>query len=158
MSEAWHRSIWLQGRGTPRWYSCCCAKELSFTGKLKHMCVLRKHALYHHLRTALQWLQFTGYKPVYSFYTCHHLLLAEHVLFTVITRAGLVCTTLHLQDTHKVWTFSCQPIPNYWIKQMRMGYELLLFHYFSTIQIHNKFYTYLCWQLWDNRLVFAVRE
>lgn len=38
MSGVWHRFIWLQEGGTPRWYSCCCVKELSFTGKCKHVC------------------------------------------------------------------------------------------------------------------------
>lgn len=67
------------------------------------------------------YLQYTKLYTV--FYTCHQFMLVEHVFFTVITGAGLVCTTPHTQDTHKLWTFSCQPIPSYWIKQMRMGYE-----------------------------------
>lgn len=62
MSGAWHHSIWLQKRGTPKLCSCCCAKELCFTGKLKYMSMTRvqtsKNMTMHWtmLCVVLQWL------------------------------------------------------------------------------------------------------
>lgn len=92
-SEAWHRFIWPPKRATPRWCSCCCAKELSFTGKVKDVHAQKISYL------GMQWSPI-GY--------C--------VFFAVITGVGLVCTTLPMKDTPKLWRFSCQPIPSYWIK------------------------------------------
>lgn len=51
MRGAWHHFIWLQEAGTPRWYSCCCAKEHFFTGKKSaYRYRNKKHGLlYYHL-------------------------------------------------------------------------------------------------------------
>lgn len=50
--------------------------------------------------------------------------------FSATTRAGRASITLQMQDTRKLWTFSCRPIQSCWINQMRMGY------YASNLIIH----------------------
>lgn len=63
-------------------------------------------------------------KPAHnnSLRCAEHEINSVDILVTVTTRAGHAFITLQMQDTPKLWTFSCPLIPNYWINQMRTGY------------------------------------
>lgn len=68
-------------------------------------------------------------------------LLFFYVFLTAITKTGLACITLRVQDTRKPWRSSCQPTPSCWIKQTRTGYCWNNFHDLT----HRKGPKSQCW-------------
>lgn len=63
MSKASRRSTWHPKKATPRWWSCCCAREPSFTGKPLKACPRQRFTVCRTLNEAFfnisssQWLQ-----------------------------------------------------------------------------------------------------